>query len=347
MNSSVKVMTILGPIPPSSLGITLVHEHLLIDLTCLWKSPAQDYKKRLIDEPLKMENLWILSRDELISRDNLRLDDVNMIAEELLAYKELGGGSLVELTPSDLGRNPVGLREISMRTGIHIICGCGFYVERCHPQSVAQKSAETLAEELVSEISHGIQGTGIKPGIIGEIGTSSPIRPNEEKVLRAAAMTHIETGVPINIHLSHPRGEGVNVLNILEDHGVRPERVALSHLDQLLDDRSLRYHEELAARGAYVQYDDFGEEEYQEADNIVRPRDIERVHFISKLVERGCVERLMISQDVCQKRHLKRYGGFGYSHILRDVIPMMLRAGITEKDIETMTVNNPMKFLAF
>ncbi len=347
-------MTVLGPVAPEELGVTQVHEHLLIDARCLWHEPQEQFKKSLVEEPVSSSNLWLNVRDSTISKDNLRLDDAKMLTEELTKYKRFGGGSLVELTPPDLGRDPVGMRAISRRSGVHIICGCGHYVEHCHPADLSRQTVDEVASRLVSEITEGISGTDVKPGIIGEVGTSSPITRQEVKVLRAAARAHIKTGAPINVHLSHPRNQGHRVLDILEAEGVELDRVALSHLDQFLTPEAIEYHASLAARGANIDYDDFGSEGYlsqwtspRRLSVTLLPRDEERVEALARLIEKDCLDRLMLSSDVFQKTNLERFGGFGYHHILRDIVPLMRSRGISQKKVDTMMVSNPSKFLAF
>jgi phosphotriesterase-related protein len=131
-------------------------------------------------------------------------------------------------------------------------------------------------------------------------------------------------------------------------------RVALSHLDHVLTPEALDYHKSLVERGAYIVYDDFGEEYYLHQwsrpgrlSTAVLPRDIERVEAISKLIDKGCLDRIMLSSDICEKIQLEYYGGFGYHHILRDIVPMLKAKGVSQKEINTMLVENPRRFLAF
>ena len=347
-------MTVLGQIPPEELGITQMHEHLLLQSEKIWYKPTEPHIQKLVHEPVKQSNLWLLLRNHTASKDNLRLDEIDIITAELSKYRRLGGSSVVEVTPSNLHRNPIGMQIISKKSKVHVICGCAYYVEHTLPARFRNRSTKSIAVEFVREITEGISNTGIRPGIIGEIGTSSPITQTEKKVLRAAAEAHLQTGVPIDVHLSHPRTEGKHVLDILGAEGVDVRRVALSHLDQVLTPEALDYHTSLVERGAYIVYDDFGEENYLHQwsqpgrlSTVVLPRDIERVEAISKLIDRGCLDRIMLSSDLCEKIQLEHYGGFGYHHILRDIVPMLKAKGVSQKEIETMLVENPRRFFAF
>lgn len=346
-------MTVLGQIPVEELGITQMHEHLLIQADSIWHKPSEGFLQKLVRERVKQSNLWLLWRNDAASKDNLRLDDVDLAAEEVSKYERLGGRTLVEVTPTNLHRDPKGMQTISKKSNVHVICGCAYYLEHTLSDRVRQRSTKSITSEFVHEITQGISNTGVKPGIIGEIGTSSPITKTEKKMLRAAAQAHVQTGVPIDVHLSHPRREGNRVLDILEAEGVDARRVALSHLDQVLTPEALDDHESLVERGAYVMYDDFGEEYYLQQwsqpgrlSTVLLPRDIERADAISRLIDRDCLEKIMLSSDISQKIQLEHYGGFGYHHILRDTVPMLRAKGITEKEIHTMLVENPRRFFS-
>jgi phosphotriesterase-related protein len=166
----------------------------------------------------------------------------------------------------------------------------------------------------------------------------------EEKVLRAAARAHLATKISINVHVCPWGKEGDRILNILEEESVELCHVILSHMDVVLD---LEYEERLARRGPYIEYDTFGEEEYVDSIGFVNPRDVERVQALRHLVEKGFIDQLLVSQDVCSKMYLKTYGGPGYDHILRNVFPMMKRAGISDSDLDKLTVQNPSRALSF
>ncbi len=203
-----QVMTVRGPVDPQDLGTTLMHEHLFIDLTHLWEPPAHPWQMPLGDSEPRLENRGLLQVDAYVSRPNLLLDDLELTVAELRPYSELGGGALVDLTTNGIKPQPASLRTVSERSGVHIVAGCGYYTGVTQPPEVASLSEQELVERLVDEIAHGIGGTGVRPGIIGEIGTSAPITADEEKVLRVAAAAQAKTGLAINVHVSIPQPGG-------------------------------------------------------------------------------------------------------------------------------------------
>lgn len=337
-----QVMTVLGPVAPDRLGITLPHEHVLLDLTCIHQEPVYPWQEPLVAAPPTLENRGVLYTDPYISLPNLRLDEAEIAVAEILAFAEAGGGALVDLTVRGISPQPLLLREISRQTGVPIIMGCGYYVQRAHPPEVAGLSVEALGERLVREIELGFERSGIRPGIIGELGTSSPIQPDEEKVLRAGAIAQRTTGLALNVHVAIFGREAPAALDILENAGADLSRVVISHLDEMPD---TAYHRSVLARGAYVEFDTFGSEFYFDSDGSREPSDAERIECLLRLLDGGWTDRLLLSQDVCTKLHLRRYGGFGYAHVLRTIVPRLERRGVDVGTIRTLLVDNPARLL--
>ncbi|MBX9695463.1 MAG: phosphotriesterase-related protein [Cyanobacteria bacterium] len=341
MNGSM-VMTVSGPVPAESLGITLPHEHIILDLSCWWSQPANADRNFVVDALVKDLDRECLVADPYHNRDNLVLDDLDLAESELNIYKQAGGATIVDLSTRSIGPFPEQLQELAVRTGLNIIAGTGFYVKRSHPDFVERASTTELAELLINDLTHGIEGTSIRAGVIGEIGTSSPLHPDEEKVLRAAAQAHLETGAPINVHLTIFAREGHRILDLLEECGVDPRYVALSHLDELLD---WEYHESLARRGSFLEFDCLGSECRFDEDHVREPTDAERIDALIALLDAGYENQLLLSQDVCTKMQLRRYGGNGYDHVLRSVIPQLKARGVDEETVNTILIQNPARFL--
>jgi len=342
-----KVITVQGLIDPEELGITLVHEHLLVDATVLWQEPVEASLREIAFSPVDLCHLGILHYDPTLSRDNCLLTDINLAIDELKQFQRLGGSSLVDVTNIGIGRDPLALYQISRETGVHIIMGCSYYVEDSHPADIATKSIDQIAEDIEKDIIKGVDDTGIHAGIIGEIGTSFPITPNEEKVLRASARAHLKTGIPINVHLWEFEKMGFQVLDILEKEGVDPSRVVMSHLNPNLSGH-LQYHKEMAKRGVFLEFDEFGHERYYKHKRMGYPIpcDYDYCVNIMKLIQTGFLNQILISQDVCYKICLTRYGGFGYGHILRNIKPMLLKnIGLTEREMQTILEENPRTLL--
>lgn len=338
-------MTVLGPIEPEGVGIALPHEHLVVDLTAWWQEPAEASKKALAHAEVDIAHLGAIRRDPMLCRDNCHQLDTGLAADELWQFRLAGGNTLVDLTNNGLGRAPQALREISIRTGVHIVMGSGYYISRAHPTDMDQRSIDDITEEIVGDLIVGVGDTGVRAGIIGEIGTSGRIRPNEEKVLRGAARAHRHTGASINVHLLPWVKQGLNVLNILADEGADLSRVALSHLSPTADD--LDYHLAIAGRGAYIEYDFFGMECYFDSVGAYMGSDREAVKAVKRLIDHGCLEKILLSHDTGMKVQLTKFGGWGFAHLLNHVVPMFKRAGVTQSQLDTLLHENPKHLLTF
>jgi phosphotriesterase-related protein len=306
------VQTVLGPIDPISLGVTLPHEHTQI---ALWHVPDRwDY--------------WQLTRDEPV------------ILEELAAFRSAGGSGLVDLTVAGVGRDPEWLARIASSSGLHIVMGCGWYRGAYYPQEarIDRRSVDDLADELVREATDGVGATGIRPGIIGEIGTDKPwVSALEERVHRAAARAAKRSGLAITTHgvLS---AVGLDQLRIFEEEGVDPGRVVIGHADSY---PVLEHHLAILERGANVEFDFLG----MSFNAVERQGEPRVIALLCDLLSRGYADRVLLSQDVCNDAQLQRYGGNGYAYLAATFLPRLRTAGVSDAEIETMTVANPRRIL--
>ncbi len=310
-----QIMTVLGPISPDELGVTAAHEHLILDS-------------------------YYVSGDAFLAwtgcmADGLLIDEA-LIIDELAYFQKAGGRSVVEVTTPDLRRNPQGLKRIAEATGLNVIMGCGWYRGPFLPERIERANANELAAEIVRDLTEGADDTGIRAGIIGEIGADKDyISPAEERVFRAAARAHNQTGAAITTHaFLYP--VGLDQLDILQEEGADLRRVIVGHCDTYL---SLDYHEAIVKRGAYVQYDDIGKR-YHCPDE-------RRIAALIELLRRGYESQILLSSDVCLRSHLHLNGGIGYDHVLAKFLPALREAGVSEEQIEMMTVENPKRVLAF
>jgi phosphotriesterase-related protein len=348
-------MTVLGPVPASDLGHILPHEHLLIDGRCYYTPPAEANRRAIAESPVDITKLGLLRRNLFALRDNLDLSDIDQVCEEALEFCNLGGRTIVELTLPDVGRDPIGLQTISRRTGLHIVMGCGHYIHPVHPRCVDEETVEEVTKRLICEINNGVKGSGVRPGIIGEIGTWDPLHPNEEKVLRAAAHAQKATGLALTIHLHIAARKGADILTILDQEGVDLSRVVLGHLDIAFGhlntdfENVIEYHTSLAASGCYIEYDTCGTEVFSPKTEATPPfwtaLDLTRARGIARLVEQGFGDQILISHDIFTKSQLIRYGGFGYGHILRDFQYRLLEVGLSEGEVRKLLVDNPRRML--
>ena len=306
-----RVMTVNGPIPPERTGFTLPHEHTGISL---WHVKDRwDY--------------WELTPDE------------DLIADELRDVRRRGGSTLVDLTPPGVGRDPERLRRLAGASRLQIVMGTGWYREAYYPPEalIDRRSVDDLAGEMIREFDEGVAGTGVRPGIIGEIGTDKPwISAQEERVHRAAARAAKRTGMAISTH-SVMSAVGAAQLDVFSDEGVDPARVVIGHADSY---PNLDHYLAILDRGANLQFDFLGQRFGNE--EAAEPRLIE---LIVELLERGFADQLLLSQDVCHNAQLKENGGFGYVYLQQHFLPKLRTAAVGEGEIERMTVDNPRRIL--
>jgi len=343
-----QVMTVTGPVTTDSLGIILPHEHLFIDLRNQFTEFSNPEKRRISREKVSMHNLGRLRLNPYAIKDNLLLDDLDTIVEEVLYFKNLNGKTIVDCTSIGINRDIRKLHELARRTGLNIVAGSGYYTHDTHPKQMCRWKAEDIAEQIILDLTEGIDGTGIKAGVIGEIGTSEPVHQNEEKNLVAAAIAYKKTGAPIYVH-TYPWGKsGLKAINLLISNGVDAAKIVICHLDVEPD---IAYIKEVLNKGVFLEFDDFGKEFYIEASDRGFAggffiRDIERVRLIRQIIEWGFARQILITNDICLKMMLHTYGGWGYDHILKNIVPMMLDEGIDEEKINLFIQDNPKRLLS-
>ncbi len=306
------VQTVLGPIEPAKLGFTLPHEHTQI---ALWHIPDRwDY--------------WQLTRDETV------------ILEELAAYRASGGSGLVDLTPAGVGRDPDWLVGLARASGLHLVMGAGWYRGAYYSAEtlIDRRSVDSLADELVREATDGVGESGVRPGIFGEIGTDKPwVSALEERVHRAVGRAARRTGLAITTHaVLSP--VGLDQLALFEAEGADPTRIVIGHADSY---PSLDHYLAIVGRGASVEFDFLGMS-FTPAERHGEGRVVE---LLCELLARGHVERVLLSQDVCHDSQLRRYEGNGYTYLADTFLPRLRGAGVSNEEIETMTVANPRRLL--
>jgi len=332
-----QVMTVLGAIAPEQLGITLMHEHLLLDATPWFRQRAAMDSAMLTQRTVSLEILGALRNDPFRLEDNCLLDNEQVAIEEVSLFRDRGGQTIVDPTCPAVGRNPHALRRIAEATGLNIVMGAGYYLESSHPPQVKQMSVEAIAQEIEQDIVEGVDG--IRAGIIGEIGISKDFTAEEEKVLRGAARAQARTGVPLEIHLPGWERLGGRVLDVVVEEGADIQRTVLCHMNPSGGDPE--YQMALAKRGAWLEYDMIGIDFYFAEQAVQSPCDEENAGAIARLKAAGFLDQLLISQDTFVKIQLVRYGGTGYAHILDYFVPRLYRHGFTEAEVHQLLVDNP------
>lgn len=325
------VNTARGPVALSKLGLTLTHEHIFLNLLREFRGTGL-------------------------------LNDSGLMEQELIAFVDAGGGTIVELTPAELtvGASPdpsgyfrgtrdsgyadhgsrtvnnvLELRQLSEKTGVNLVLGTGHYRDPYFDSGwLAHRTVDEIAERLICDLRDGFPGTDVRAGIIGEIGFdkwhSSPI---EERSFRAAGRAHRSTGVTISTHAPNwPMG--IPQLDLLAEEGVDPRRVIVGHCDTI---NIPEYHLALAERGAFVQFDTIrGGSSYDVSL---------RADFVMCLVRAGYIDQILLSHDVCRRDHLKALGGFGFVYILNEFRSVLLKLGLESGQIDHILFDNPRRAL--
>ncbi|MCA3564417.1 MAG: aryldialkylphosphatase [Methylocystis sp.] len=334
-----EIMTVTGPMAPESLGLTLMHEHILCDLTNpAWRGNGAP--------PLEIS---LANRHELDYRPMVPghhvLQDEAVAAHDLEAFRTAGGQAVVDLTTGGIGPDPEGLARLSRRTGVAIVLGAGFYTDAYVDEATKALSVEALAEIIEAQLLEGAWGTPIRCGVIGEIGVSWPMTPFEKRALQAAARAQSRTGAMINVHPGRHPDACNEICDVLEAAGADLSRLVMSHMD--------RTHPEdvdavaALARRCIVEYDFFGIETSQYWMGIVDlPNDWMRLRALRRLFDAGLGHRICISHDICTRTRLIANGGHGYRHIPANVTGLMRDRGWHADEIGQLLVETPRRLLA-
>ena len=340
-------MTVLGAVPVDELGVVLPHEHLLIRLRPFIE-PSDPVLAERLRERLSMDNLGWVRQYWTYNADNMRLDDEAVAIAEAARFVAAGGSTLVDLTLPGVGRDPAALVRIARATGLNIVAGCGAYVDWLKAPEQHEASVDALAEAWLNEVRDGMDGTSVRPGIIGEIGCSWPLEPSEERALHAAAIVQRATGLSISLHPGRNRAAPALLLAVLGDAGADLRRVVIGHVERTVP--QVDAFIALAASGVYVGIDCFGLETsffpVPGIDDIDMPNDAQRLAYVRALIDAGFGDRVLLSQDICTKHRLATYGGHGYDHLLANVRPWMARRGFSDGELSMLFETNPAELLA-
>lgn len=286
------------------MNYTLMHEHMLIDLA------------------------------KIKGNDDCRLDCRSETIKELKELYQNGVRNIVEVTNRGIGRDVDYINDIARETNINIILSTGYYKDPFLPDEVEKLSIKELADIMIMEIEHGIEGSDIKASIIGEIGTSlNKMTILEEKVFRASALAQLKTNVPITTHTTLGT-YAKEQITLFKDMNVDLEKVIIGHVDLCGDED---YIEDLLNEGVYVEFDTIGKISYLPDET--------RADILASLIKKGWEEKIVMSMDITRKSHLKYLGGVGYSYIFDTFIPMLRERGVEASSILQILEKNPKKLL--
>lgn len=338
------VMTVRGPVPPEKLGITLVHEHIM-DNGPVWFEEPEEPVRYLRDIPVDKSNYEALRTHPYASRDNVFMLDEDIAVKELEIFRNLGGGSIVDVSCRGIGPFPEKLKRVSEGSGVNIIMGTGYYYGTTHPPEVKQMSIQQLMDVMHEDITVGVNGSGIKAGIIGEVGVSPDFTDEEIKCLRAGARTSALTRVPLTIHQPSFHRMAGRVVDIVLEEGGDPQHTIIDHMCASGND--FEYQQKVLESGVYIEYDLIGSDLYYPSIQTSQPTDDENVANIKRLIDAGYLKQLLISHDIFIKICLTHYGGRGYGHILKNFVPMLKAAGVSAEQIHTLLVENPRRVFTY
>lgn len=253
-----QAQTVLGPVDGDRLGIVDMHEHLLIDFRCVYQEPEGASQKALAYAPVTLGNLGWVRYHWTSSLDNLQLLDEQTAIAEASRYARAGGGTIVDVTSIGISRDPQALVRIARATGLNVIMGCSYYIGKTHPQEMASKSPEDIADEVESDLTTGVGNTGIRAGLIGEVGCSWPWTEAERKVVHGSVLAQKRTGAPLMIHPGRHETAPLEIVRFLESVGADMGRTIMCHVERTM--YRWESFNALAASGCYIEFDLFGHE---------------------------------------------------------------------------------------
>jgi phosphotriesterase-related protein len=342
-----QVQTVLGPIATEAMGITLPHEHLLIDFKVMFVEPAAASDKGRAWQPVSLDNLGWVRQNFNSNLDNLRLTDEQVAHDEILLFKNAGGRTVVDPTPKTLARDPLALARIARSTGLNVVMGAGYYVAASHPPDMDKRSVDELTREMIGDVTAGVGDTGIRSGVLGEIGCTWPWTDNEKKVLRAAIAAQRETGAPLMVHPGrHPRMP-MDIAELIQKEGGDLKRTIMCHICRTIAD--IKAVIDLARTGIWLEYDLFGLENsyYPYQPSFDMPNDGGRMAHVLALIEAGYQDKVLLSHDIAYKTSLVKYGGYGYHHLLLNVVPRLRMKGLDDAGLRRLLVDNPARAFTF
>ncbi|MDP5070547.1 MAG: hypothetical protein NWQ45_06570 [Congregibacter sp.] len=360
-DQSGSAVSVLGAVDPGVLGHTLMHEHLFIyfwiplDQPDRWETmglapPRTEEDLRMWDESLTAANRDELANPKYFLRNkdawSLELADT---VPEVHAYKALGGSTIVDLPPIESVRDATRLVELSRQTGVNVVVGSAFYIPAWHPPDIDELSIEDLTRLMLVDFVEGMDGTGIKAGIVGEVPADNlQLSPdnNETRILRASARASRLTGAALSLHYTLGKSSAVEIpksLTIIEEEGLDLSRVVVGHLyvpTAAGVDGMLSLFESIVTQGAYLQFDLLGSPE----GHIDAGATLDAIEI---LIRRGHSARITVSQDIYSKFHLRKFGGEGLSYVHETLLPELRARGVSEVDIRNIIELNPRKLLTF
>jgi phosphotriesterase-related protein len=340
------VHTVRGPRPATSLGMTLVHEHVLMDFTCRYVAAA-DEGELCVEQPALVDRHRLLTRPAGY-RVNLLRRDLDEAARELDYFVAAGGGTIVDLTTLGLHPDALGLRELADRADVHLVAATGVYIGESAPPWVREASVEALADHFTAQLLDG-HPDGVLRGVIGEIGVED-FSDVELRCLTAAAKAQTRSGAAVFVHVLSGirpavRPQVEELVDLFVDAGGEAAKLVLCHQDGSGDD--VAHQDRLLGRGVTLAYDTFGfESTLVRPDGFVQlPTDTQRIAEVARIVRDWGTDQVVLSHDLCYRMMLRSWGGWGWAHLLRTLPPRFALAGLDGSTMERLLIANPARLL--
>jgi phosphotriesterase-related protein len=340
------IVTVTGPLEASRLGLTLPHEHVFCDTSPDYREPPAHIRQLLrlmdvdLEAPITLESLGFLRREPQWSVANQVLDSYQDARDEWSIAMAVGIRGVIDCTPIGLGRRPQLSRQLAQELGLAIVGATGYYRQAFQPPEVADMDVAALEERFLREVTEGMDDTDVRAGLIGELGTSGDtIRPNEERVLIAAGRVQRQTNVPVYVHTEGHLHVVLQAIDLLTGEGADPTRVHICHVNER------PYWREIVDRGATVGLDCFGSTFSIDSETRMNPADDVRIDALKRIFDAGLGDHALMSNDICMKSRLHRYGGWGYDHIQTNLYPFLRQAGFGDAELRMLFEETPGRLL--
>ncbi len=339
------IQTVTGPVKKEDMGLTLPHEHLFNDLSSVVDEPYYDFSHVLVDKKVTADIQWGLKHDPYCCCDNMDKKPIDDVIYEVNNFKELGGRTLVDATGSEaIGRDIRQLHEVALKTGINVVASSGLYIEKFEGARLVD-SIDVMARMIDKELNEGIDGTNIRAGMIGEIGVSPLFTEGEKNSLRAASLAQKNNDhVSMNIHMPGWQRRGDEVLDILiKEMGVNPAKISLAHSDP--SGKDIEYQCRMLDRGVWLEFDMIGLDISFPKEGVA-PTVTDTVEAVTKLINLGYADQIVLSHDVFLKQMWAKNGGNGWGFVPNVFLSLLAKQGIDRKIIDRLCVENPANLLA-
>ena len=361
-----EIMTVLGAIRSDSLGLTSMHEHIVYDGSIYRKRwvkslPPEDKLPVKANDKLTLDNIYYLRHNFILCWDAVSMHDEESMVAELADFKASGGSAIVDMSVPGLRSDIEAIRRISEKSGVHVVATTGLYSEDSWPDKFKSMSIHEYAQYLLEEARTGIEGTDIKAGHL-KVAIEDGVTEQGEKLLRAIARVSNDTGLSASIHhgIGMPPEQVREVVKILLDAGMDPQRILMCHmqnhltsmdLETLIRDPEARklnldFNKELLDQGLMIGHDCFGHDYHLLDIGWYSPPEWMLVVATAELCQAGYAGQIALATDRYLKILTRRFGGGGYCHLTNAVLPQLRMAGVSEEQIEQMTVKNPARLLA-